>query len=176
MIHSRAERFTGPPDRLLEGGQRGGDPTAGLSLSSMRSGYMSCCAWLCSSLYLGNSAGSCWKNVGDACYQVFRTVSLIFATSGDEIRLFPSLLVSHSCKPRTPEEFLLPTATQPECLQPPITIMYLLSRRTLTPLLQSSPARRLQRIDRNIIICHHNATHFIKHNRKSTTYYGNKML
>lgn len=120
-----------------------------------------------------DAPGSCWKVV-DQAHQMLSTVSLVI-TSRTEVHLLPSLLVPHSCNPRIPAEFLLPPTHRPVQVPeiPPISHLIFLQS-TLKPLLWSSSERLPWKTDRNIIICHHNATHFIKDKRKSTTYDRNK--
>lgn len=127
----------------------------------------------------GNSGpGSCWEGEGDT-RQVLRTEVLTLLTSGGQIHLLSSLLVSQGCNRPSPllapGGFLWSTAPAVWVPTTPPLVRCLVSRRTLT-LLQPSSEKAVHRLVRNITVRHGNTTHFIKHNRKNATAYRNKMV
>lgn len=142
----------------------------GHSLSSVRSRV---CELLCLALpvlVMGTMAEGKMGNT----YQVLRTVLLviILLTSRDKIFLSPSLWVSHGCNPVTPGEFLflLPTSL---CLQLPLSHVSYPQKLPKAPALDITREAAVNR--QKYHVCPHNGAHFIKHNRKSTTDYRNKM-
>lgn len=88
---------------------------------------------------------------------------------------FPAYWYHTVVTPGFQQNFSSPPTHRPVQVPEILPISHLIFlQSTLKPLLWSSSERLPRRTDRNIIICHHNATHFIKDKRKSTTYDRNK--
>lgn len=145
----------------------------GHSLGSVRSKV---CELLCLALpvpVMGTMAegvvGKVWAihiKCLEQCYLLLFSLPLATRSS------FCPVWVSHGCNPMTPGEFLFPLPTS-LCLQLSLSHVPYPQKLPEAPALDITREAPVNR--RKYHVCPHNDAHFIKHNRKSTTDYRNKM-